>query len=779
MMRFSGPRSLNDGVLWALAQPVRSLRRLVCLIAVGCLFGCIARTNAPPLVVGETPRTCWVAQDPARYFEAVGDAGEPAPCPKNSTGGWKIVLGSEVRNGFLLPCGERLEKRLEISGSVKMRCALARPPGAQTPASIVVTVVESAGEELPVRTVELEGEPGAWTAVDFDLSAFEGKTVDLRIEASVSGSQQPDWPVFVANPEFLARGQHQDLPDILLIVVDTLRADRLSLLGYHLPTTPHLDRWARENAVIFPEVIAAAPWTLPAHVSLFTGLDAIRHGVNHDVGGMKVVAGTAPVTQLEFMAETLRRAGYSTAAFTGGAYVGHDFGFAQGFDIYSSWPDRARDHDELSTGVDRTLEFFSSRQTEPAFVFLHTYAVHDPYRAWPGHFDGMGAEEKADARIALHSPKNSPELGFRQVNQLMFRPRRGGQRPLAPGELDLANQMYDSGVRFVDEHLGDLLKSLNQQGLDRNLIVVLTSDHGEALGEDGRFGHVDLTDEVLLVPLLLAFPDRRGSGKVIERQVRQVDIWPTVADVVGLTSVADWDGASLVPLVDGGSWTGSGEAWAYSAAANRGVGLRLEGHTKMIFDNTAWSIPGPRQQLFDLKSDRSEVLNLAEDDSRTEILLTRVAEYLGHSASGLRLRLVNRTEDSIIGTLGGPMIRPVGTKILTPGGPVLKWKEMGSAEFVITPNSDVTFSFEKVFGRKLRVRGSINEVVFDHSFDVRSLKKPAALSFDGARWVPRMVEASEVSMRVWWHGGESALGEEPARHTTLVEEQLRALGYVE
>ncbi|MEN8165378.1 MAG: sulfatase, partial [Acidobacteriota bacterium] len=587
---------------------------------------------------------------------------------------------------------------------------------------IRVVASEPGGEEQTVGTVEMGREPGTWTDIDFDLSDFQGKSVDLAFEARVSGSKRPDWPVFVANPEFLAGDRRQPLPDILVISVDTLRSDRLSLLGYSRPTTPLLDRWAQETAVVFPEVIAAAPWTLPAHVSLFTGLDAVRHGVNHDVGDMTVLAGTAPVTELDFMAETLRQAGYSTAAFTGGAYVGHNFGFAQGFDIYSSWPDRARDFDELPTGVAKTLEFFRSRQTEPAFVFLHTYAVHDPYRAWPGHFAGMGVWEETEARIALKSPKNLPELGFRQVNQLVFRPRRGGHRPTTPDELDLANQMYDSGVSFVDHHLGHLLKSLNQQGLDRNLLVVLTSDHGESLGEGGRFGHVDLTDEVLRVPLLLAFPDRRAAGKVIERQVRQVDIWPTVAEAAGLAPVAGWDGISLSPLIEGGSWAGSGEAWAYSAAANRGIGLRLEGRKKMIFDNTAWRGVGSQVQLFDLKTDRSEVLNLAENDVRTKILLMRVAEYLHHSASGLRLRLVNRTTEPILGTVEGPMVRPIGTKVLTPEGPALKWKEMGSAEFSIPPGSQVTYSFEKVFGRKLRVRGHVHDAPFDHSIDVRSLR---------------------------------------------------------
>ncbi len=744
-------------------------------MAMVCLVGCSAQSDAPVLAVGESDRIAWVAQDPERYFEAVDDEGAPAASPKNAPGEWKIVIGSEVRNGFVLPCGQKLETRLAINGPIRMRCSLARPPGVETPVTVRVTVSDAQGQTRLVRTIELNGVPGTWVEVEFDLSGLDGKLVDLAIEARASGSRQPRWPVFVANPEFLGRGRHPLLPDILMVSVDTLRADRMSLLGYHRSTTPQLDQWARGNAVIFSEVIAAAPWTLPAHVSLFTGLDAVRHGVNHDVGGMTVQAGAAPVTDLEFMAETLRRAGYSTAAFTGGAYVRHDFGFAQGFDIYSSWPDRGRDMDELPTGVERTLDFFGSRRAEPAFVFLHTYAVHDPFRAWPGFFEG----QNTTARIALKSPKNRPEVGFRQVNQLVYRPGKGGQRPIGPDELDLASQMYDSGVRFADHHLGRLLKSLKDQDLDRNLIVVLTSDHGEALGEGGRLGHVDLTDEVLRVPLLLSFPDRHGAGTVIDRQVRQVDIWPTLAEVIGLPPEAGWDGVSLNPLIDGGSWNGTEEAWAYSAAPNRGLGLRLEGQTKMIFDNTAWRIPGPREQLFDLQSDGSEILNLAEDDPRTEALLTRVAEYLDQSASGLRLQIINRSEESIQGTLYGPMVRPVGTKILTPGGPTLKWKEMGSADFMIPSGSDVTYSFEKVFGRKLKIRGSLGKVTLDHSFDVRSLDMPLIWSLDGAKWVPAITETFTVSIRVWWQGGASSLGDGPASHSSDVVEQLRALGYVE
>ena len=109
----------------------------------------------------------------------------------------------------------------------------------------------------------------------------------------------------------------------------------------------------------------------------------------------------------------------------------------------------------------------------------------------------------------------------------------------------------------------------------------------------------------------------------------------------------------------------------------------------------------------------------------------------------------------------------------------MKWKEMGSADFMIPSGSDVTYSFEKVFGRKLKIRGSLGKVTLDHSFDVRSLDMPLIWNLDGAKWVPAITETFTVSIRVWWQGGDSSLGDGPASHSSDVMEQLRALGYVE
>ena len=301
-----------------------------------------------------------------------------------------------------------------------------------------------------------------------------------------------------AHPEVWRPASKPSPPNVIFVSLDTLRADRLSLYGNPRPTSPQLDRWARAHGVVFEKAVAPSPWTLPSHASMFTGLDALRHGVNH---------GYPVPPSLKVMADLFRRAGYATAAVTGGAYVSAEYGFDRGFDSFYAhrgWGD----DEEMQAGVDRALAWLQHRDGQPFLLFLHTYAIHAPYRARQPYFTNLTGTAPPSALYLPESVPPAHEDGF----QVRLRLVKQG-RPMEPSDLAVLSGLYDSSIAYADAQLGRLFSALEARGLDRRTIVVVTSDHGEALGERGLASHAYLYDFNLLVPLVVAAPDGRGAGR--------------------------------------------------------------------------------------------------------------------------------------------------------------------------------------------------------------------------------------------------------------------------
>jgi arylsulfatase A-like enzyme/Flp pilus assembly protein TadD len=352
-------------------------------------------------------------------------------------------------------------------------------------------------------------------------------------------------------------------PDLLLISVDTLRPDALGWVAGRNPT-PAIDALAREG-VRFPSAVSPVPLTLPAHVSIMTGLVPRRHGVR-DNGQ---VLGPDPAT----LAETLRAKGYATAAFIGGYTLRAPFGLDRGFDHYDdalppgedAW--RERPAPETTAAVLAWLRSHTSPGSKraPFFLFVHYYDAHDPYTP-PARFAGFGP--------------------------------RGA---------------YDGEVRYVDESIGELRRGLHDLRLDRTLLTIFLGDHGESLGEHGEDTHgFFVYDATILVPLVFHFPGRLPPA-TSPLPARLVDVSPTVLDLLGFGRPPSIDGVSLVPALKGKRqeippayvesqqpWLGYG--WAPLAA------VRAEG----------WKlIAAPRPELFDLRADPREQTDLF--DRRPEV----------------------------------------------------------------------------------------------------------------------------------------------------------------
>ncbi len=323
----------------------------------------------------------------------------------------------------------------------------------------------------------------------------------------------------VAVPARNARG-------VILISLDTLRADHLGSFGYGRATSPQLDRLAARG-VLFERAVAQYPSTLTSHITMLTGL----HPAQHDV----YPPATALAPSIATLAERLLSHGVRTAGFTEGGYMAKEFGFSRGFE---AWDDRAATAD---TDIERTLglgrEFLRSlADGDRFFLFLHSYSVHSPYEPpepWRGRFWDVPPPTGA-------FPSTGENL--KDVNR--------GRRPVDDETVRFFTDRYDESISYVDEQIGRFMADLESQGLLDTTVVLITSDHGEEFMEHGRLAHSQVYPECLHVPLILLAPGL-VAGTRVAAPVELVDIVPSVLELVGAAPDEALPGHSLLSSVSG------------------------------------------------------------------------------------------------------------------------------------------------------------------------------------------------------------------------------------
>lgn len=250
--------------------------------------------------------------------------------------------------------------------------------------------------------------------------------------------------------------------NVILISIDTLRSDRLSCYGYKYKTSPHIDKLAEEG-VLFENIYAQSPWTLPSHMSILTSLYPSVHGVQTTDDSLS--------GDFITLAEVLKNNGYYTAAFVDASFVSAKYGFNQGFDIYDDSGGRIKVINKKAISF---IEKFCATRKSPQskfFLFFHVFDVHGPYKPPESYrnlfYNGKDPYDKDNHSMNL--VKQMPQLKYQEFGEIT--------------DINYVRALYDSGIRYVDDQLEELFKRLKDLGIYDETLIVFTSDHGESLFE--------------------------------------------------------------------------------------------------------------------------------------------------------------------------------------------------------------------------------------------------------------------------------------------------------
>jgi arylsulfatase A-like enzyme len=333
--------------------------------------------------------------------------------------------------------------------------------------------------------------------------------------------------VFALGSTLLAGCGPGSRPNIVLVVIDTARADRFTFDGYARQTSPEIAALASQGA-IYSQAWTPAPWTLPAHSSLFTGLFPSSHGA--DSGHLRLDQ------EFRTLAESLQDSGYRTLGYVANPWAGRQYGLDQGFETYEEFwrktdKERMEREDagaaELNGRVDR---FLAWRQDNPAareqpfFIFINYLEPHLPYNPpepWRSRLLSPGADGAAVERLRR----------FKHPDEVKYVLGLGGLRE---GDLGILSDLYDGEISYIDGKVGELAGFLRTRGLLDRTVLVITSDHGEAIGDHGFLDHkMSVFQELLKIPLVVRYPSAVEPGQRIAEPVMLQDLYPTLLGLAG------------------------------------------------------------------------------------------------------------------------------------------------------------------------------------------------------------------------------------------------------
>ncbi len=485
---------------------------------------------------------------------------------------------------------------------------------------------------LPNRVYEFKDITINWASSFFAVALLAGFTWERSVAPSTA-KRLRRWSAVVicimlcAHGAFFYNKFWRPRLNVILLTVDTLRPDHLGCYGYHRDTSPFLDRIARKG-VLYKNVISSAPWTSPGLISILTGLYPTTHGVQGR--GKHLMPGTPTLFNL----------------FQQGGYTAPNISYLTEIANFSHLGLDSKDPqylEEASQPGDELLRWLDDHHRGRFIVWYHYRFLHLPFvtrEKTPFLTREMEAHLASDALKTVQRETVIPR------GSLSFRPE----------EKETVVALYDGQLRELDHFIERLFERMSRWKMHRNTLLVITADHGEELFEHGFIGHASTTlratmfDEVLKIPLIFYAPSRLKGGRIVEDQVRQVDIMPTILDIAGLPIPESTDGRSLMPTMKEKS--GAKALPAISESVSAGYQSTPEQERIMFrsIRTDTWKLvckegdEAPSRRLYNLQQDPGETRDLSDEEPQTaneleEMLYQNVARMQTE-----RLRLLAKTE---------------------------------------------------------------------------------------------------------------------------------------
>jgi len=414
--------------------------------------------------------------------------------------------------------------------------------------------------------------------------------------------------------------------NVLLFVIDTLRADHLSCYGYFRNTSPTIDRIAREG-VLFEYSYAAGIATGPGFTSIITGLYPIRS--KYYITPWNIPNTYQVNDDIPTLAEIMWDNGYVTAAFDNLInFRSHPKHFVRGYEYYvnatktSKWIHHHLVGGELNR---RLIPWIRQHCYEKFFLFVHYWDPHMPYNQPSGYRKVFsGGELKVE----------KAPIGYEYV------PGWGRLDQIFKGDEKKSIDLYDGEILYVDSCVAEVVETLDERGVLDDTLIIITSDHGEQLGQHGLYGHAGLHESVVKIPLIMRLPDKLPQGLRVKGYAQQVDIVPTILDLAQIETNYRFDGVSLLELIKGRRIRdyAVAETWGERAIIDgdwklivhyekefKEPGVEL----KMLLDEVK-PIPykGVRIELYNIRDDPMEVINLVERKDKVDELLEKLERWI-------------------------------------------------------------------------------------------------------------------------------------------------------
>lgn len=517
----------------------------------------------------------------------------------------RIEVAGETRDAvyFLFP--DTVSERVTLPPDAQLKFGVAVPYFSEE-TSIEGVKITLLADEKPLWSAFLDPvhnrQHRGWQDYTIDLSTFSVSNVELKLK--VEGAPH----LAISAPQVFSPSQKDNPPNIVFILIDTLRADKVGFGGYPQNITPNLDAMA-ESGVVFERAISTAPWTEPATAAIFTGMLPSQTGVGFpDV--------TLP-SSAKTLAEYLLEIGYSTAGFSGNPLISARFNFDKGFTFFN---EKCVDHFQWRSAeclTDEALFWLKKEHEQPFFLYVHYIDPHARYDAPPPYHD----------RFSYGYTGNNEAVKRGDIIPFEMRIKRGQKVELSAYDAEYLEKLYLGEIAYLDEQVARLVEFVKQNSRAPTLFII-TSDHGEEFMEHNIVGHIyNLHDTLLHVPLIF-FGAGMKSGVRIKNCVSTADITPTLLDMLGLEPPQNSWGISLKPLLEGGTieeriiFSERADFWqnSYSVIAN---------NWKLIFFPSKKS-----SMLFDIANDEGEYRNLfGKGLISEEVLLTELNEILNWIAN--------------------------------------------------------------------------------------------------------------------------------------------------